>query len=145
MLGPMPRPAPACALAILAILALLGAPAPRMAQAQTLPDASLRADLHCAAAFALAASEQARGNAAALALPPLATRGKRFFTDTGARAVEQGGMTEAAVRDLLVAEVADMQRRVAADPGRALGAEVAPCLARLDAAVPPLKAPDPAP
>lgn len=106
------------------------------------PDAALRADLHCAAAFAIAASEQARGSAAALVLPPLAVRGKRFFAEAGSRAVEQGGLTQESVRDLLMAEVTEMQRRAAADPDRELAAAVKPCLARLDAVVPPLQAPD---
>ena len=130
------------------VLALLTAPL--AAAPAPLPDADLGIDLHCAAAFALAASAQARGSAEALALPPLASRGKRFFADVGARAVEQGGMTQEAVRDLLVAEVAAMQRRVAAAPegGLAaevqpcLAAEVQPCLARLDAAVPDTKTHD---
>lgn len=124
------------------ILALVTSPVTAAPDVPTLPDVALRADLHCAAAIAIAASEQARGSAAALALPPLAVRGKRFFADVGARAVEQGGMTEAAVRDLLVGEVREMQRRAAADPDRELTAEVRPCLARLDAAVPPLQVPD---
>jgi len=140
MLAAMPRSPVAAAL----ILALLSSPLHAVAAAPppVLPDAALRADLHCAAAFAIAASEQARGSAAALALPPLAVRGKRFFADTGTRAVEQGGMTQEAVRDLLVAEVAAMQRRAGADPDRELAAEVRPCLVRLDAVVPPLQTPD---
>lgn len=127
------------------ILALVASPfvaVPAASAPPDGPDAALRGDLHCAAAFAIAASEQTRGSAAALALPPLAVRGKRFFADVGARAVEQGGMTQAAVRDLLVGEVTEMQRRAAADPDRELTAEVKPCLARLDAAVPPLQTPD---
>ena len=134
------------------ILALLAAPLMAAPDTPAAPDAALRADLHCAAAFAIAASEQARGSGAAMALPPLAVRGKRFFAETGTRAVEQGGMTPEAVRDLLVAEVAAMQRRAAADPAnsqpansqadRELVAEVKPCLVRLDAVVPPLKTPD---
>jgi len=129
------------------ILALLASPVLAAPPPPTQPDATLKADLHCAAAFAIAASEQARGSAAALALPPLAVRGKRFFADAATRAVEQGGMTQAAVRDLLVAEVAEMQRRAAADPAnpqpdRELAGEVKPCLARLDATVPPLQTPD---
>ncbi len=124
------------------ILALLAAPLMAAPDAPAAPDAALRADLHCAAAFAIAASEQARGSGAAMALPPLAVRGKRFFAETGTRAVEQGGMTPEAVRDLLVADVAAMQRRAAADPDRELAAEVKPCLVRLDAVVPPLKTPD---
>lgn len=138
MLLPMLRFLSAAAL----ILALVTSPLAAAPQAPAAPDAALKADLHCAAAFAIAASEQARGSAAALALPPMAVRGKRFFADVGARAVEQGGMTQTAVRDLLVAEVADMQRRAAADPDKELAAEVKPCLARLDAAVPPLQTPD---
>ena len=107
------------------------------------PDPERRAELHCAAAFAIAASEQARGSAAALALPPLAVRGKRYFADVGERAVRTGGMTQDAVRDVLTAELAEMQRRAAAaDPEKELTAEVKPCLARLDAAVPPLQVPD---
>ncbi|MEI6640476.1 MAG: hypothetical protein WCL10_00470 [Novosphingobium sp.] len=133
-------------LRILSAAALILAPASSPIQAApsqpAAPDAQLRADLHCAAAFAIAASEQARGSAAAMALPPLAVRGKRFFADTGTRAVEQGGMTQGAVRDLLVAEVAEMQRRAAADPDRELTGAVKPCLARLDAVVPPLQTPD---
>lgn len=138
MLLPMLRFLSAAAL----ILALVTSPLAAAPQAPAAPDAALKADLHCAAAFAIAASEQARGSAAALALPPMAVRGKRFFADVGARAVEQGGMTQTAVRDLLVAEVADMQRRAPADPDKELAAEVKPCLARLDAAVPPLQTPD---
>lgn len=138
MLLPMLRILPAAAL----ILALVTSPVTAAPEAPAALDPALRADLHCAAAFAIAASEQARGSAAALALPPLAVRGKRFFADAGARAVEQGGMTQAAVRDLLVDEVRAMQRRADADPDRELAAEVRPCLARLDAAVPPLQTPD---
>ncbi|GEO00315.1 hypothetical protein NSE01_21470 [Novosphingobium sediminis] len=124
------------------ILALVTSPVTAAPEAPVVPDAALRGDLHCAAVFAIAASEQSRGSAAALALPPLAVRGKRFFADVGTRAVEQGGMTQAAVRDLLVAEVTAMQRRAAADPDKELAAQVKPCLARLDAAVPPLQTPN---
>ncbi len=139
MLRMMLRFLSVAALILALVTAPLAAAPPTTAAA---PDTALRADLHCAAAFAIAASEQARGSAAALALPPMAVRGKRFFADVGERAVEQGGMTQAAVRDLLVAEVTGMQRRAAADPDRELAAEVRPCLARLDAAVPPLQTPD---
>lgn len=142
MVSPMLRFLSAAALILALVTSPLTAAPPAAPPATAVPDAALRADLHCAAAFAIAASEQARGSAAALALPPMAVRGKRFFADVGARAVEQGGMTQEAVRDLLVAEVTAMQRRAAADPDRELAAEVRPCLARLDAAVPPLQTPD---
>lgn len=124
------------------ILALVTAPLQAAPTAPAGPDPDLRIDLHCAAVFAIAATEQARGSAAALRLPPLAVRGKRFFADAGTRAVEQGGMTQEAVRDLLMADVTAMQHRAATDPDRELTAEVTPCLARLDAAVAPLQTPD---
>jgi hypothetical protein len=133
----MVRSALLAALSALVVVALSPASA-----APAAPDADLRAELYCAAAFAIAASEQARGSAAALALPPLAVRGKRYFADVGERAVSAGGMTREAVRDVLTAEVVRMQRRAAADPDQELAAEVKPCLARLDAAVPPLQVPD---
>jgi hypothetical protein len=104
--------------------------------------ADLRADLHCAAAFAVAATEQQRGTRAALALPPMAVRGKRYFADVGERVLRETGLTREAVRDLLVADVAAMQRRATVDPDGELAAEVKPCLARLDAAVPALQIPD---
>jgi len=126
------------ALLIMALSPLSAAPA--------VPDTALRAELHCAATFAILASEQARGSAAALALPPMAVRGKRYFSDVGERAVRDAGMTQEAVRDLLTAEVAEMQRRAGPDsdkgPDKELAAEVKPCLAQLDAAVPPLQVPD---
>lgn len=129
--------------ALLALLSLL-TPLPAAAQA---PDLSRltgehRAALHCAAAFAIAASEQARGEAAAMALPPLAVRGKRYFALTGDRVVSEAGVTREQVRDLLSAEVVAMQKRGAGDPDGVVAAEVGQCLARLDAAVPPLKVPD---
>jgi len=104
--------------------------------------ADLRAELHCAAAFAVAASEQQRGTAAALALPPMAVRGKRYFANVGERVLRESGLAQEAVRDLLIADVAAMQRKAAVDPDGELAAEVKPCLARLDAAVAPLQMPD---
>lgn len=124
--------------ALTGLLVMVSAP---LSAAPTAP-ADLRPDLHCAAVFAITASEQARGSAAALALPPMAVRGKRYFADVGERAVSMGGMTQDAVRNLLTTEVVQMQRRAAADPDKELAAEVKPCLPRLDAAVPPLQVPD---
>lgn len=129
-----------------AAIALAAIPVAVLVMPQTMraaaPSADLVDELHCAAVFAVAASEQARGSAAALALPPMAVRGKRYFADVGERAVRAGGMTPEAVRDQLTGEVVAMQRRAAAGPDRELAGEVKPCLARLDAAVPPLQVPD---
>ncbi len=101
------------------------------------PTPELREALHCAAALALTAAEQQRGNPAALALPALAERGKRYFAVIGAQAMDEAGLTREAVRDILVAEVAEMQRRAAAEPDQALAVQAQRCLVRLDAAVPP--------
>lgn len=129
-------------IALLAALSL-ALPLPVAAQAPTpnrLTEAH-RVDLHCAAAFALAASAQAQGDGAALALPPLGVRGKRYFALVGDQVVEQAGLTREQVRDLLTAEVVAIQRKGATEPDKALAAEVRPCIARLDIAVPPLKTP----
>ncbi|MFM9935555.1 MAG: hypothetical protein ACKVOL_05080 [Novosphingobium sp.] len=122
----------------------MAAAEPAATSRQPLPalTAELRADLHCAAAFAVAASEQQRGTAAALALPPMAVRGKRYFADVAERVLRKTGLDRDAVRDLLVADVVAMQRRATVDPDGELTAEVKPCLARLDAEVPPLQIPD---
>lgn len=133
---------PAFVAALTALLAMALSPLNAAPAAPAAPDPELRAELHCAAAFAIAASEQARGSAVALALPPLKVRGKRYFADVGERAVGTGGLSREAVQALLTDDVIQMQRRAAADPDKTLAAEVKPCLARLDAAVPPLKVPD---
>ena len=106
-------------------------------------DAEGRAGLTCAAAFAIAASEQQRGERAALALPPLAVRGKEYFVRFAARTMDATGANREAVRALLQDEVARLQRAAIAggDADEAMAAAIAPCLARLDAEVPPLPKP----
>ncbi len=119
-------------------LALLALPAYAAATDSTdalAPD--LRDALHCAAVLALTSAEQQRGNPAARALPALAERGKRFFAIIGARAMDEAALTREAVRDLLAADAAAIQRRAAAEPEQTLPAQAQPCLARLDAVVPP--------
>ncbi|MCW1383322.1 hypothetical protein OLX02_10850 [Novosphingobium sp. KCTC 2891] len=101
-----------------------------------------RADLRCAATLAIGASEQQRGSESALAFPPLAVRGKRYFADVGARVGAEAGLSREQVRDLLTADVAELQHTAGSDPDAALAAAIKPCLARLDRAVPPLKTPD---
>lgn len=116
------------------------------AVAGTAPDLSRltpthRAELRCAAAFAIVASEQERGIAGALAFPPMGARGKQYFVDVGTRVAGEAGLTREQVRDLMVADVAQMQKRAANAPDAEMAAEMKPCLARLDAAVPPAKVP----
>lgn len=98
-----------------------------------------RTDLRCSAAFAIVAMEQAGGDALP-GWPPLALRGKSFFADTGERVMREAGLTRDAVRALIAAEVQALQ--AAPDPDAALAALAEPCVARLNATVPPLKQPD---
>lgn len=60
--------------------------------------------LRCAAAFAIVADGQARGNAEALSLPPLQERGREFFVRFSARLMDETGMTREQVAALLSAE-----------------------------------------
>ncbi len=125
------------------LLALLSSAAqaadpPPLAEVSQLTTAA-RTDLRCAATFAIVATEQAGGDALT-GWPPLATRGKRFFADTGTRVMAEGGLSREAVRTALAAEVAALQS--AKDPEAALADLAKPCLARLDATVPPLTKPD---
>ena len=114
---------------------LLGAatpPANAVADGLTEPQ---RHDLRCAAAFAVVAVAQSRGDAAALALPPLGLRGKRYLGQVGEQVAAQTGLGGEAVHDLLAAAA----RAVAHDGaiGVARG-----CLADLDTRAPPRPAPD---
>ncbi|ABD27762.1 hypothetical protein Saro_3327 [Novosphingobium aromaticivorans DSM 12444] len=117
---------------------MLSAATPATAQPTPLTEAH-RTDLRCAAAFAIVALEQSDGDALE-GWPPLAVRGKRFFADTGERVMKEAGISRDAVRDAIAGEVRSLQ--TAADPDAALTALARPCLARLDASVPPLKVPD---
>ncbi|WP_068071217.1 hypothetical protein [Novosphingobium lentum] len=102
------------------------------------------ADLRCAAAFAIVASEQQRGVQDALAYAPLGYRGKEYFVRVSARVEDEAGLSKEAVRDILVRNVAEMQQQAAAigDPATELSNVVKPCLARLDKEVAPLVRPD---
>lgn len=92
-------------------------------------------DLRCAAAFALVAGAQQRGEAEALKLPPLALRGRRYFSAVGERIADEAGLDQAAMRAMLT----DQAKSVAA--AGVLGVARA-CLGDLDAVIPPHPAPD---
>ncbi|HUQ14135.1 MAG TPA: hypothetical protein VM055_07660 [Novosphingobium sp.] len=102
-----------------------------------------QAALTCAAAFAIVASGQARGEQAALAFPSLAVRGREFFVRFGAATIDATGASREAVRAMLEGEVARFQREAAAggDPDATVAAVMPACLTRLDAEVPPLPKP----
>ena len=118
-------------------LALIAQPARAALANPTFVTPDLREALHCAAALALTADEQKAGTAAALALPPLEERGKRYFALIGARAIDEAKLTREAVRDVLIADVAEVRRRAVANPAEPLATQAQQCLPRLDAAVPP--------
>lgn len=136
-----------CAAAALSVLAasVSAQPAPTSAPSPSVPvlDADRRAALTCAAAFAIVASEQQRGGRAALAFPPMAARGKEYFARFGASTMDATGASREAVRALLEGEVARLQgeARASGDADATMAATIPPCLARLDAEVPPLPKP----
>ena len=103
-----------------------------------------KASLRCAAAFAVVATEQQRGEKEALAYPPLALRGKEYFVRVAAQVMDQTGLARDVVRGLLVQDVAEMQQQASAisDPSAEVRLVMRPCLDRLEKIVAPLKTPD---
>lgn len=97
-----------------------------------------REDLTCAAAFAIIASEQARGVTSALAYPTLVIRGRTYFVDTAERIVTETSSNDDAVGLALTQIVEDLQSQAAQsnDPAGVVDAVMTPCLAKLDAVVP---------
>lgn len=102
-----------------------------------------KAALRCAAVFAVVAAEQDRGSKAALELPPLVWRGREYFVRTSTRVMAEAHLSREAVRGLLEANVADMQREATkvGDPDAELAVAVRPCAERLEKTVPPLATP----
>jgi hypothetical protein len=90
------------AFALLAISALtVSAAAQRSASKLNLED---RTALRCAAAFAIVADGQARGDEDALSYPAMGERGREFFVRTSARVIDNTGMDRAAVAAMLQKE-----------------------------------------
>ena len=129
-----------------ALAALAAAPlAAQQPVAPSLPelDTEQKAQLTCSATFAMVASEQARGEPAALKYPPLKVRGREYFVRFGARTMDATGASREAVKVLLEGEVQRLQQLAAAtqDPAGTLARAITPCLPRLEAEVPPLPKP----
>ncbi len=97
-----------------------------------------RADLTCAAAFAITASEQERGVTSALAYPTMVTRGRTYFVNTAERIVTETASSEEAIGAALTQIVEQLQTDAAQsnDPAGVIDAVMGPCLEKLDAAVP---------
>ncbi len=106
-------------------------------------NADQKAQLTCSAVFAIVASDQARGEEAALRFPPLKVRGREYFVRFGAKTIDQTGASREAVKALLEGEVERLQKLAAAmgDPQGTLSRTITPCLPRLNAEVPPLAKP----
>lgn len=117
------------------------APAPESTAAPVTPPtltAAQREDLTCAAAFAIIASEQARGVTSALAYPTLVSRGRAYFVTTAERIVDETASNDDAVALALTQIVKDLQAQAAQsnDPAGVVDAVMTPCLTKLDAVVP---------
>lgn len=110
-------------------LALLAAALPAPVAPAPVLNADQQAALRCAATFAIIAAGQARGDAAALAYPPLGARGREFFVITGARLIDEAGLDDAGVKAAAEAEAA-------AARGQDHAAVMPFCLRLLDAQVP---------
>ncbi len=120
-----------------AVPAAPAAPATAPVSAPALTPAQ-REDLTCAAAFAIIASEQARGVTSALAYPTLVVRGRSYFVATAERIVAETATDDDAVGLALTGIVEELQAQAAQsnDPAGVVDAIMTPCLAKLDAAVP---------
>src|SRR5437763_1189725 len=81
--------------------------APAMTPEQTM-------QLRCAAAFAIVAGDQARGDPAALAYPALAARGREYFVQVGAQLMDALHLTREQLSERVQAEVAVQRHAKAA-------------------------------
>lgn len=122
----------------LALALLVAAPAAAqqgIAQSADLPparlDPELQAAVRCAALFSIVAANQARGAEGAGSWPPLAARGREFFVRVAARTMDSTGLDRAGIQALFQAEAAALAPKATRTALRV------PCLALLDAAVPP--------
>ena len=91
--------------------------------------------LRCSAVFAVVATEQDRGLAAARAYPPLQQRGREYFVQASAQLMDELPASRETVQALLEREAARLraERAQAANPAAALDAAIQPCLMSLAA------------
>jgi hypothetical protein len=96
--------------------------------------------VRCSAAFRIIASEQQRGVASAKAdYPPLGERGKEFFVQTAARLMDEQKLDRPQLQARFRAEIGKLQNEAitSPDPAATVRKVMTPCLALLDATVPP--------
>lgn len=98
--------------------------------------------IRCVAVLAIVAGEQARRTADALDLPPLGRQGARFAQTVGDDVVKDSGRTQEQVRDLILAQVAAVQK-AAGKAARLPVEEARGCIEVMNAVAPPLPPPDP--
>lgn len=94
--------------------------------------------IRCVAVLGVVAFEQERRTAAALALPPLARDGARFAQVVGDAVVKETGRSQEEVRDLILADVAAVQKS-----GTLPVAEAEACVPIMQAVAPTPPPPDP--
>ncbi|MFC0590425.1 hypothetical protein ACFFF7_13515 [Novosphingobium aquiterrae] len=122
----------------LTLFALAALPASGLAQpAAPLPALNLEQEtaVRCGAAFAIVASEQARGTPVAAKWPALGTRGREFFVRTGARLMDDTGATRPQVQALFARAASSLRADPGALPARLDSLRV-PCVSLLDLAIP---------
>lgn len=83
---------------------------PALAAAAPPLTAEQKERVRCVAALAIVANEQERGVGDWNSLPPLKSRGSHFAGVVGESLTGEGGRTREAVRDAILAEVADFQK-----------------------------------
>ena len=127
---------------ILLLAAVPAAAQPAPAPAPDRLSAEQHLALRCAATFAVAASDQARGIAGSSQWPVPGPRGREYFVRTMARLMDETGMTREQVRDAALADVAALRADTLkqANPAKALGERIAACIPLRDALVPPADA-----
>tara|TARA_B100000678_G_scaffold283116_1_gene282844 strand:- start:285 stop:662 length:378 start_codon:yes stop_codon:yes gene_type:complete len=101
-------------------------PAPPKEEAAPLP-ADQQGALRCSAAFALIAERQRQGEEAALAYPPLAERGREFFVQSGARLMDEAGLTRVTIEARLRTQASEILEEGSLDE------IMPPCLVLLEA------------
>lgn len=89
---------------LLPVLFLIAQPATGTAEpAESAPPTRLdtvqQGALRCSAAFALVAERQRQGDANALEYPAMAERGREFFVQSGARLMDDAGLSRADIQD----------------------------------------------
>lgn len=94
--------------------------------------------LRCSASFAIAAAEQSRGAKWALAFPQLLAGGKEYFVRTGARLMDETGLSRTEVQALVQRHALALRAGMArtSDPATVFAATMPLCLDLLETTMP---------